>query len=316
MMADPFPTIDQKRCISCGVCVSICPDRILGLDSSSKAVVTGDRCMGCGHCYAVCPSEAVSIPGLIIPSFPETALESEAGSSKAAEKIDSLFQLMAARRSCRSFKSAAPNIKILEALARIGTTAPSGTNSQSWSFVILPQRADVIALGEQVACFYKTLNKKAAHPVYRLLSRLVVGNRLQRYYERYYETVERGLNEWYEEQRDRLFHGAPAAIIVAAESNASCPQEDALLATQNILLAAEALGVATCLIGFVVEAARREPSIAASLGFSTSEHIYSVIACGYSAVSFQRYAGRKGVVPRVVSLSESPEFIEQTTKGS
>ena len=308
MMADPFPTIDKTRCISCGVCVSICPDRILRLDSSNKAVVTGDRCMGCGHCYAVCPSEAVSIPGLEIPSFPEIALESEA--------IAPLFQLMAARRSCRLFKSAAPDIKILEALARIGSTAPSGTNSQPWSFVILPQRADVIALGEQVARFYKTLNKKAAHPVYRLLSRLVVGNRLQRYYERYYETVERGLNEWYDEQRDRLFHGAPAAIIVAAQSNASCPQEDALLATQNILLAAEALGVATCLIGFVVEAARREPSIAASLGFSPSEHIYSVIACGYSAVSFQRYAGRKGVVPRVVSLSESPKIIEQKTEGS
>ena len=58
---------------------------------------------------------------------------------------------------------------------------------------------------------------------------------------------------------DRLFHGAAAAILVTGRRQASCPAEDALLATQNILLAAHAMGLGSCLIGFAVEAMRRDP---------------------------------------------------------
>ncbi len=53
-----------------------------------------------------------------------------------------------------------------------------------------------------------------------------------------------------EKGKDLLFHGAPAAIIVASKEEASCPSEDSLLATQNILLGAHSLGLGTCLVGF------------------------------------------------------------------
>ena len=225
--------------------------------------------------------------------------------------IDTLVALMCSRRSCRSFTSAPPDLALLKDLARIGTTAPSGTNCQEWQFVLLPSRSDVVALGEQVARFYKELNRKAANPLYRFAARLFAGNQLENYYNRYFSSVQRGISDWYEKGIDRLFHGAPAAIIVVADSSSSCPQEDALLATQNILLAAESMGLATCLIGFVVEAARREGKIPKLLGLTESEQIYSVIACGYSSVCFQRFTGRKLITPRIVNLSREDETTAQ-----
>ena len=99
-------------------------------------------------------------------------------------------------------------------------------------------------------------------------------------------------------ERDLLFHGAPAAIVVAADNSASCPSEDALLATGNMLLAAHAMGLGTCLVGFVIEAMRRDQSIVRMLNIPDHETPYAVIAIGWPDESYHRVAGRKPFVIR------------------
>ena len=315
MSVSTAPHIDTDRCTSCGLCIDICPDAAIIAEASGVARVIVETCMGCGHCYGICPVRAIQMHGVTMDLGLTSILSIHTGQDAPDPVgIEALVALMCSRRSCRSFKSAPPDLAILKDLVRIGTTAPSGTNCQEWQFVLLPSRNDVIVLGEQVATYYKQLNRKAANPLYRFAARLFAGNQLENYFSRYYASVQRGLSDWYEKGIDRLFHGAPAAIVVVADSSSSCPQEDALLATQNILLAAESMGLATCLIGFVVEAAKRENKISKLLGLAETEQIYSVIACGYSAVCFQRFTGRKTIIPRVVKLSQEHEPTTQQRK--
>lgn len=73
---------------------------------------------------------------------------------------------------------------------------------------------------------------------------------------------------------------------------------DALLATQNILLAAHSMGLGSCLIGYAVAAMKRDPSIQRSIGIPAEEEIHAVIALGYPDEVYQRVAGRKKVTPR------------------
>ncbi len=47
-----------------------------------------------------------------------------------------------------------------------------------------------------------------------------------------------------------MFYGAPAVILVAARPEAVSPLADACAAIQNMLLAAESLGLGSCWIGF------------------------------------------------------------------
>jgi nitroreductase len=101
------------------------------------------------------------------------------------------------------------------------------------------------------------------------------------------------LEEWEVSGKDRLFHGATAAIIVGSKPGASCPTEDALLATQNILLAAHSMGLGSCLIGFAVSALKESPAIKSSIGIPDDETVYSVIALGYPDESYEAVAGRK-----------------------
>jgi len=110
--------------------------------------------------------------------------------------------------------------------------------------------------------------------------------------------VKEAREEWHGSGKDRLFHGSTAAILVGSKPGASCPAEDALLATQNILLAAHSMGLGSCLIGYAVAAMKKDPSIQQSIGIPSEEEIHAVIALGYPDEVYQRVAGRKKVTPR------------------
>jgi nitroreductase len=189
---------------------------------------------------------------------------------------------------------------VLEDLVKIGTTAPSGTNSQGWAFTTLASRAAVMKLGNAVGAFFKRINRMAENPLLRHGLRLIGRPELAGYYRDYHQSVAEGLADWEERGRDRLLHGATAAIIVGSIPRGSCPAEDALLATQNILLAAHAMGLGTCLIGFAVSAMQKDGRIKDLLKIPREENVHAVIAVGHPAVAYQRLAGRKKAVSRFV----------------
>ena len=269
-----------------------------------RAVVSGTSCLGCGHCEAACPTGAVSVAVLAGSSEFATFSVDDRWLPFGAFDTGELVRLMRSRRSCRNFTDQPVNRAQLEDLVRIGITAPSGTNSQAWTFAILAERNDVEALGNRVALFFKRLNRLAESSLLRFLAGIFKKDGLGRYYRNHYTTVRRGLEQWEREGRDTLFHGATAAILVGGRYGASCPAEDALLATQNILLGAHAMGLGSCLIGFVVEAVSHDRTLRQFLEIPADEEIYAVIALGHPAEHYHKTAGRREVVPRFLDFSQ------------
>ena len=301
MQASVTTTIDQDLCNGCGLCVKVCPAKTISMQDG-KAVVTGTYSMGCGHCEAVCPTGAVRVNALEAPFTLSTTRVDDRWLPFGEYNTDELVRLMRSRRSCRNYSTKQVNRDLLEDLVKIGTTAPSGTNSQLWTFTILAKRPEVKILGEGISLFFKRLNRLAEKPWARFFSKLFGDDALGRYYRQHYATVQEGIELWEKEDRDALFHGATAAILVGAEPGASCPGEDALLASQNILLAAHSMGLGSCMIGFAVEAINRDKKIKKLLSIPKEEKIYSVIALGYPAEKYQRPALRKKVAPRYPEL--------------
>jgi len=295
--------IDPDSCIGCGLCVEVCPAGTISMHEG-KAVVTGNYSMGCGHCEAVCPVDAIRVEALEHPFVLSSSAVDERWLPYGEFDTGQLVRLMRSRRSCRNYNDKEVDREVLEDLVRIGTTAPSGTNSQLWTFTILASRKEVIILGEQVARFFHELNRKAEKPWLRLFAKMFAGDTLGKYYRRYYETVREGLLLWNRDGVDTLFHGAAAAILVGGKKAASSPMEDGLLASQNILLAAHSMGLGSCMIGFAVEAIKRDKQIKKILAIPDDESVYAVIALGYPAEKYQKTALRKKIMPRYPSLSK------------
>jgi len=290
--------IDRERCNGCGLCVEACPATTLSL-VDGRAAVTGSRCIACGHCLAICPPEAIRV-GALDPAAAafQTVRVPDSWLSYGEGDATALLQLMRSRRSCRRFREEPVDRAVLEDLVRAGRAAPSGTNSQCWTFTVLPTRAAVKEFGNSIGAYFKRLNRLAEKPAVRGLLRLLGKPELSDYYRQHYPTVRRALTEWDELGVDRLFHGAPAAIIVASAPGGSTPAEDALLATQNILLAAHVLGLGTCLIGFAVAAMHQDARIQQRLGIPPQEAVRAVIALGPTDRKFARCAGRKPATVR------------------
>jgi nitroreductase/NAD-dependent dihydropyrimidine dehydrogenase PreA subunit len=287
--------IDGDKCIGCGLCITVCPSKTLSL-RDGKVMVTGDESIQCGHCEAICPENAIKVgaidPSLICSTFEEQSDWLPFGDFDTRE----LVRLMRSRRSCRNYSDQVISRDILDDLIKIGISAPSGSNSQAWTFTVLPDYNALMSLGKHVMAYFKSLNRMAENLPLRLLSYIFAHDELGLYYRNYYKKVKEGIEEFEEKGTDRLFHGAQAAILVGGNKKMSfSPQDDALLATQNILLAAHSMGLGTCLIGFAVEAMKRDPSIKKKLSIPENECIYSVIAFGYPKEKYQRVTGRKPV---------------------
>ena len=290
--------IDRDLCNGCGLCVTVCPTGTISL-REEKATASGGESIFCGHCEAVCPREAIHIHEIDKEmSQYKTFTTEKQWLPPGKYNISLLVQLMASRRSCRNFTDQPVKRALLEDLMKIGITAPSGTNSQSWTFTILPARKAVTAFAERVASFFENLNATVEKTRLRMFLKLIGKGELDAYYRGYYRKVKEALEEWHVSGKDRLFHGSTAAILVGSKPGASCPAEDALLATQNILLAAHSMGLGSCLIGYAVAAMKKDPSIQKSIGIPSEEEIHAVIALGYPDEVYQRVAGRKKVTSR------------------
>ena len=52
--------VDEKKCISCGACIAICPGGAIKC-VNGKANIGPKKCIACGSCQQFCPVEAITI---------------------------------------------------------------------------------------------------------------------------------------------------------------------------------------------------------------------------------------------------------------
>ena len=266
--------IEPESCIACGDCVKVCPS-IFVPEGDTIRIVEEEHCTLCGHCLAVCPTEAINHAELDKKEF----LDLPPGSSLSPEKV---FAFLRSRRSCRVYTEKEVPRALLEKLVDIGRYAPTGHNSQNFSFLVVHNRELVRELAKRTAVFYGNL--------YRMLSAPGVNLPL------WLQTHMRGFRlnwEYYQQGKDRIFRDAPALIFIHAPSENVSSAQNCHLAMAHIILQAAAMGLGTCINGYFLSAAERDPSLIKELEIPKENKIYTCCTVGYPALNFRRLVQRK-----------------------
>ena len=53
--------VDEKKCISCGACYSLCPINVISFKKDHTVYFDKEKCISCGLCVDTCPVKALRI---------------------------------------------------------------------------------------------------------------------------------------------------------------------------------------------------------------------------------------------------------------
>lgn len=266
--------VDKEKCIGCGLCVKDCfVDDIKLVDN--KAEIDNVRCIKCGHCIAICPKNAVSTDEYNMDDVKEYDKET------FSVDAENLLNFIKFRRTIRSFKDKKVEDEKLLKIIESGRFTQTATNSQNVSYIVVKDNID--ELRELVLDSLKNsgeyiLNSEdEALKKYRIYAQMWISM-----YKSYKENPE-GI--------DKLFFKAPALIITVSDS-----QVNASLASSNMELMTDALGLGTFFSGFFVKAANEDKKIKEFLGLKESDQIVTCMVIGYPNVTYKRTVPRKDAV--------------------
>lgn len=160
-------------------------------------------------------------------------------------------RLIKSRRSVRLYKKDEVPDEVIEKLIDLARWAPSGMNAQPWKFVVIKDKKLIEEIRQVtmkgMIFTIKVMTGKALHwRILKFLWRVLNPSR--------FKTIEprvlQGMKAHTKEKGSDVFHHAPVLILILGHTGSSTWLEDCSSATQNLALAAHALGLGTCWIGF------------------------------------------------------------------
>src|SRR5208283_3192705 len=54
-------SLDSEKCFGCGMCLEVCPHKVLARENGKVRIADKDACMECGACAKNCPAEALQV---------------------------------------------------------------------------------------------------------------------------------------------------------------------------------------------------------------------------------------------------------------
>ncbi len=238
--------IDYDKCTSCGLCVAVCPDKSLEitdgrLHESANAVF---GCFACGHCMAVCPHDAIKIEGREMSGKDLFSLLPR----DRYASYDSLYALLSSRRSIRHFKDMNVDQEEIDKILNAASTAPMGIPPSDVQLVVLKGKEkvrefskDFVGVLKQNKFIYSLLGSKIMKPFIGKEVSELFDSFLNGLISSYIKNMDKGDN--------KVLYDAPLAI--SFQSTLYTDPADAYIPATYAMIAAESLGLGSCMIGGV-----------------------------------------------------------------
>ena len=275
-------SVDMDRCTLCGVCVDTCASEVLQIkDKVVQQVESGFGCIACGHCMMVCPQECMTISGRNLSAEDLQPLPPK----DARADAESLKALFVARRSVRRFRDQPVEPEQLEEVIAMASSAPMGIPPWDVGVVTVNGFDAVRELAGEVVKGYRGMVKLFRPGVLKLMRPFMGQARYEQFSDFIVPLAHTYIEAW-EDGRDAVFWGAPAVLLFHHSVYAGEP--DAVIACTYAMLAAESLGLGTCMIGGAPPILQRNKALCARLGIPPGNRPALALILGTSKVPFKR----------------------------
>lgn len=255
--------INQEQCTQCGICTKVCPVGVLNLGANGVEELSPQACIACGHCVAVCPTAAID--NQKTPQANQVSIETFPVLDKKTAQ-----EFLRSRRSIRCYKNIpVPREQLLE-LVEIARFAPTGSNSQGISYLIVEDTRVLHKAVEATIEWMEDPNIKQLH-----------------------WSFEYHIRSYREKGSDPIFRGAPHLILGTAQSNLPRARENTIFSLTYLELYATTLGLGSCWAGLFEACAfsNYEPLLKL-FNVSKDKILTGAVMVGYPQYSYKRLVDR------------------------
>ncbi|HWR39306.1 MAG TPA: nitroreductase family protein [Patescibacteria group bacterium] len=275
-------TIDHARCRQCGLCVAVC-GMTLTMQEGRVRVTAGQGfgCIGCGQCMAVCPEGCINVEGRTLTPQDVWPLSP----AQAQASYESLRALMVARRGVRKYKEQNVEPATVEQILAAAAMAPMGLPPSDVSVMVLENREKVEQFSDDFVEYIKRKRWLFSAPAVGLL-RPFIGRETAEMMTDFVRPFMDLAIEGKKRGEDFVLYGAPLAMLFQA-SPYSDPADPHIAATYA-MLAAEALGLGTCMIGTVAPVLKHAGALKAKYSVRPDMRQGLMVLFGYPAISYSR----------------------------
>ena len=239
-------SIESALCTGCGQCVNVCKDFYLRLHEGKASLAPQSifGCVGCGHCMAVCPVGAISVRGRNLAPEDMFLLPPK-GSAAGFGNLQALLQR---RRSVREFSPDPVPPEQIQAILDAARTAPTGVPPSDVNVLVL----DSLEKNRAFTCDFcehlKTLRWLTA-PWFITVMRPFWGRANHELFRNFVRPALAAFTASMDAGKNIVTYDAPLLMYFYASPWAD--PADPVVAATLAMLAGEALGLGTCMIGSV-----------------------------------------------------------------
>lgn len=282
------PIIDYTTCTACKLCVRICASNNLVMGTDNRVVALPDGapdsfgCIGCGHCMLVCPTGSITVTGRKLAPADTVALPTPQQTA-TPEQLENLFLK---RRSIRDFSKQDVPREMIERIVTAASKAPMGIPPWEVGIVVFQGRDKVQQLAADVTELYHGLLKLLDRPIMLKLLKPFLKAATYEQLATFILPLARIITEARRRGEDYMLYDAPTALLFHTSPYADAA--DAVIACTYAMIAAESLGLGSCMIGCLTPPLSRKPTLMQKYQIPAGHKPAIVLILGYPAVKFQR----------------------------
>lgn len=236
-------TIDLDKCNGCGICVTVCKDFSLVIEN--KKVKLSDTplfgCIACSQCVTVCNKDAIMVTGRTISETDYQAIKPN------DLNYESFHNLLLNRRSVRDYKNELVPKDLIERIIQTASTAPMGIPPSDVGVWVLEGKEKVRQFSFDFISVVEKMQFMVSPYVMPFMKPFMSRENYTAMKE-FVRPLVQAFVSGKKENKNHVLYDAPVVMMFYGKMS---DPADPYIAATYAMLAAEAQGLGSCMIGSV-----------------------------------------------------------------